>query len=211
MAETALTTITTTTNDVGGVSFLSILRPGEYKVRIHVPEGQVEYKGGETVRVEAGRTQKADFQIAPFRKGRWRRYTTANGLPANTIFDLQFAPDGTLWLATQAGASRFDGLKFTGLSERDGLIDNRVYCIRNGPAGALWFGTEKGVSRYDPVTGGFQNFPSGTNGLSAGRVFDMEFTPEGALWLCDARRVVALQRAIVPNHPRHPAHRPESL
>ena len=84
---------------------------------------------------------------------------------------------------TQAGVSHFDGLKFTTLSDRDGLIDNRVFCICAGREGALWFGTEKGVSLFDPATGRFQNFPSGTNGLSAGSVFDMEATPDGMLWL----------------------------
>src|SRR2546427_7703980 len=49
--------------------------------------------------------------------------------------------------------------------------------------GRLWFGTEEGVSRFDPATGRFQNFPSGTNGLTAGRVFDIEATPDGILWL----------------------------
>jgi signal transduction histidine kinase/CheY-like chemotaxis protein/ligand-binding sensor domain-containing protein len=178
----AATTLTTTTNGTTAYRFLN-LRPGEYKVRIHVPEGQLEFHGGEVLRVEPGQTRNADFQIGPFRKGRWRRYTTANGLPCNQIHDLQFAPDGTLWLATQAGVSHFDGLKFSNLSERDGLIDNRVCCIHAEPGGALWFGTEKGVSRFDPASGHFQNLPSGTNGLSAGRVFDMAATPDGALWL----------------------------
>ena len=104
-------------------------------------------------------------------------------MPSNRIYDLQFAPDGTLWLATAVGVSRFDGLKFTSLTEREGLLDNQVFCIHPGKDGALWFGTEKGASRLDPATGLFQGFPSGTNGLSAGRVFDMATTPDGLLWV----------------------------
>jgi signal transduction histidine kinase/ligand-binding sensor domain-containing protein/DNA-binding response OmpR family regulator len=178
----AATTLSTATNGSLNYRFLN-LRPGEYKVRIHVPEGQVEYHHGEALRVEPGKTLDADFKIAPFRKGRWRHYSTGNGIPSNRTFDLYFALDGTLWLATQAGVSHFDGLKFTTLSERDGLIDNRVFCIHAGREGALWFGTEKGASLFDPATGRFQNFPSGTNGLSAGSVFDMEAAPDGMLWL----------------------------
>ena len=152
-------------------------------MRIHVPEGQLEYHRGEALRVQPGRTLAADFRIAPSRKGRWRRYTTANGLASNRVYDLHFAPDGTLWLATLSGVSRFDGLKFTNLSSRDGLLDNRVFCLHAEPGGALWFGTEKGASRYDPATGQFHNFLSGTNGLSAGGVYDLEATPDGMLWL----------------------------
>ena len=182
LATPGLAATTLTTNSVPGYRFLN-LRPGEYKVRIHHPEGQLEYGEGEVLRVELGQTLTADFQIAPFRKGRWRRYTTANGLPNSEINDLHFAPDGTLWLATQNGVSRFDGLKFSNLSNRDGLIDHRVYSLHAEPGGALWFGTESGASRLEPKTGRFQNFPSGTNGLSAGRVFDLATTPDGMLWL----------------------------
>ncbi|HYV26545.1 MAG TPA: LamG-like jellyroll fold domain-containing protein, partial [Candidatus Eisenbacteria bacterium] len=175
------TTLTTATNAAQSYRFLN-LRPGEYKVRIHVPDAQLVYHQGEVLRVEPGKTMDADFQIAPFRKGRWRRYSTANGLPSNRVMDLHFASDGTLWLATQNGVSHFDGLKFVSVSERNGLIDNRVFCIHAEKGGALWFGTEKGASRFNPASGRFQNFPGGTNGLTAGRVFDIDATPDGILW-----------------------------
>ena len=98
--------------------------------------------------------------------------------------DLQFTSDGALWLATaNNGIARFDGLKFSGLSERDGLLDNRVFCIHAEKGGVLWFGTEKGASRLNPVSGEWKSFPSGTNGLTAGRVFDIEGTPDGVIWL----------------------------
>ena len=178
------TTFTTaaTTNDSQSYHFAR-LRPGDYRVSIHVPDARLEYHEGEVLHVVPGRTVTADFQVAPFRKGRWRRYSTANGLPATRVYDLHFTPDGMLWLATPGGVSRFDGLKFTNWSRRDGLIDNRVFCIHPDRTGRLWFGTEEGACRFDPNTGRFQSFPSGTNGLTAGRVFDIEATPDGSLWL----------------------------
>jgi signal transduction histidine kinase/streptogramin lyase/DNA-binding NarL/FixJ family response regulator len=178
----ATTIIATTTNTSEAYRFLN-LRPGDYKVMLHGPDSQLAYHEGEIMHVAPGKTVTADFQVAPFRKGRWRRYSTANGLPSTRVYDLQFMPDGTLWLATQNGVARFDGLKFTILSKRNGLIDNRVYCIHPEKNGLLWFGTEEGVSRFDPVTGQFENFPSGTNGLTGGRVFDIAATPDGTLWL----------------------------
>ena len=150
---------------------------------IHGPDGQLAWHGGESVHVEPGKTIRADFQVAPFRKGRWRHYSTANGLPGNMVHDLRFTPDGTLWLATQNGVSRFDGHTFRNWSKQDGLMDSRVYCIYPDKSGLLWFGTEEGVSRFDPATGRFQNFASGTNGLAAGRVCDIAATPDGILWL----------------------------
>src|SRR5208282_2775036 len=44
-------------------------------------------------------------------------------------------------------------------------------------------GTEEGASRFDPATGRFENFPSGTNGLAAGRVAGIASTPDGLIWL----------------------------
>ena len=176
------TTLTTSTNASQSYRILN-LPPGEYKLKFDMPEGQLEYHQGEIVRVEPGKTLQADVQIAPFRKGRWRRYSTANGLPSIRVRDLLFTPDGTLWLATFSGVSRFDGLKFTNISKRDGLMDDRVYCICRERTGLLWFGTEEGASRYDPATGRFQNFPSGTNGLTEGRVCDIAATPNGMVWL----------------------------
>ena len=175
-------TAAATTNANQAYRFVN-LRPGYYRVKIHLPDAQVQYHQGEVLHVAPGKTVTADFQVAPFRKGRWRRYSTANGLPSTQVYDLQFAPDGALWLATQNGVSCFDGVKFTNWSKRDGLIDNRVFCIHAEKSGRLWFGTEAGASRLNPATGRFQNFPSGTNGLTAGRVFDLEAAPDGMLWL----------------------------
>jgi hypothetical protein len=172
----------TATNTASAYRFLN-LRPGDYKVMIHGTDFRLAWHGGEIVHVAPGKTVTADFQVAPFRKGRWRRYSTANGLPGSVVHDLQFMPDGSLWVATLNGVSRFDGLKFMNLSKRDGLIDNRVFCIHAEKNGLLWFGTEEGASRFDPATGRFQNFPSGTNGLTQGRVFDIAATPDGILWL----------------------------
>ncbi len=172
----------TTTNSSEAYRFVN-LRPGDYKVMLHGPDAQHAWHGGEIVHVAPGKTFSADFQLAPFRKGRWRHYSTANGLPSTRIYNLQFMPDGTLLLATQNGVSRFDGFTFTTLSKRDGLLDNRVFCIYRAPSGLLWFGTEEGVSRFDPGSRRFENFPSGTNGLTAGRVMDIAATPDGILWL----------------------------
>jgi signal transduction histidine kinase/DNA-binding response OmpR family regulator/ligand-binding sensor domain-containing protein len=178
----ATTLTVTTTNTSEAYRFMN-LRPGDYKVMLNGPDAQLAWHQGEIVHVAPGKTVTADFQVAPFRKGRWRRYSTANGLPGRMVRDLQFTPDGALWLATPNGASRFDGLKFMNLSKRNGLIDNRVYCVLPEKGGLIWFGTEEGASRYDPATGRFENFPSGTNGLTAGRVFDIAATPDGILWL----------------------------
>jgi signal transduction histidine kinase/CheY-like chemotaxis protein/ligand-binding sensor domain-containing protein len=170
---------TTATNTGQSYRFLN-LRPGDYKVRIHLPDEIVEYP--QTLRVLPGETMTADFQVSPFRKGRWRRFSTSHGLPSNVVLDLKPSADGALWIATRAGLSRFDGREFRNYTERDGLIDNRVYCVFPLSDGSIWLGTEKGASRFDPGSGTFENYLSGTNGLTAGIVLDIERTPDGVLW-----------------------------
>ncbi|MGH7973273.1 MAG: two-component regulator propeller domain-containing protein, partial [Limisphaerales bacterium] len=176
------TAITGNTNTSQSYRFVN-LRPGGYKVVLNLPDTLLAYHNGEVLQVRPGQTVSADFQIAPVHKGRWRRYSTAHGLPSTRVYDLCFAPNGILWLATPNGVSRFDGVKFTSLSESEGLLDRRVFCIYAQTNGLLWFGTEKGASRYDPQSGRFENFLSGTNGLTAGRVFDITAAPDGMFWL----------------------------
>ena len=179
----AATTLTTgvTTNTTENYRFVN-LKPGAYKLNLHLRDAQLAYHEGEILNVSPGQKLTANFQVAPFRKGRWRRYSTANGLPSSRIYDLRFASNGALWLATENGISRFDGVRFTNWSKRDGLGDNKVFCIHTAKDGVLWFGTEAGISRFDPAKDAFVNFPSGTNGLAAGRVFDIAVAPDGNLW-----------------------------
>ena len=39
-------------------------------------------------------------------------YTSEDGLPQNSIFFITQTPDGFIWLATNAGIARFDGIEF---------------------------------------------------------------------------------------------------
>ena len=51
-------------------------------------------------------------------------WTTANGLPSNTISASHQTRDGYLWLATDNRRARFDGIRFTsfGKSETAGML-----------------------------------------------------------------------------------------
>jgi signal transduction histidine kinase/ligand-binding sensor domain-containing protein/protocatechuate 3,4-dioxygenase beta subunit len=175
-------TLTTGTNAGSNYRFEN-LRPGKYRIRLHLPDALMDYAGGKAVSVKQGETINADFSTTPFRKGRWQRYSTANGLPSNLITDLHISSDGALWVSTINGVSRFDGVRFTNFSRRDGLLDPRIFCIQPGADGTLWFGSESGASHFDPVSGKVENYPSGTNGLPAGRVFDIETGRDGTVWM----------------------------
>jgi len=54
-------------------------------------------------------------------------WTTANGLPQNTVTGLVQTPDGYLWLSTFDGLARFDGVRFVIFDESNskGIVNNR--------------------------------------------------------------------------------------
>ena len=74
-------------------------------------------------------------------------WTTANGLPQNTVTGVAQTPDGYLWLSTFDGIARFDGVRFTIFDKGNtkGIVNNRFSRLFVDKAGAVWAVTENGV------------------------------------------------------------------
>src|SRR6478672_8767497 len=74
-------------------------------------------------------------------------WTTANGLPQNTVTGVVQTPDGYLWLSTFDGLARFDGVRFTIFDKGNarGILNNRFSGIFVDKAGAIWAMTENDV------------------------------------------------------------------
>ena len=74
------------------------------------------------------------------------RWTTADGLPQNTVNDIVVSPNGELWLATFGGLARFDGQAFhiLDIASDAGLPDNRVLALIPASADTFWFLTHHG-------------------------------------------------------------------
>lgn len=79
----------------------------------------------------------------------WKNYLPSDGLADFWVYGVDFAADGSAWIATWNGVSHFDGTHFTNYNTADGLADRWVYAIAVDKDGAVWFGTEGGVSRLD--------------------------------------------------------------
>lgn len=71
------------------------------------------------------------------------------GLP-QPIEDVVQTNDGYLWLATQAGVARFDGMRFTLYRAADypGLPCNAIQALLDDGNGSLWVGTDRGLARF---------------------------------------------------------------
>jgi signal transduction histidine kinase/ligand-binding sensor domain-containing protein len=73
-----------------------------------------------------------------------------NGLPQNTVQALAQTKDGFVWLGTEAGLVRFDGVEFQTYdrSSNPALPGSDIRCLLAGADGALWIGTNAGLARW---------------------------------------------------------------
>lgn len=76
-------------------------------------------------------------------------WTTDNGLPHNAIRDVVQTRDGYLWLATNDGLVRFDGVRFTTFNRENspGMTGNRITALFKDKSGDLWMGSDASVMR----------------------------------------------------------------
>jgi PAS domain S-box-containing protein len=69
-----------------------------------------------------------------------RSWGTQEGLPQNTVLSMMQAEDGYLWLATQEGLARFDGVTFTQFNSRNTpcLANHWIVHMAPMPDGSAW-------------------------------------------------------------------------
>jgi serine/threonine protein kinase len=84
--------------------------------------------------------------------GSYTKLGSADGLASSRINDLLVDDAGVLWIATDAGISRYDGETFITYDEADGLDANWIQALFLDEAGGLWAGShggERGLNYYD--------------------------------------------------------------
>jgi len=77
-------------------------------------------------------------------------YGQLEGLLSNSINQVIQTNDENIWVATNAGVTKFDGKFFTHYTEKEGLPQNIITSIIEDIEGNLWFGTvNAGISKFD--------------------------------------------------------------
>src|ERR1044072_1871868 len=76
-------------------------------------------------------------------------WLTENGLPQNTVHSIAQTKDGYLWIGTEAGLARFDGVTFTIFDKQNTpqIKSNYIRTLLADRQGALWIGTAEGLVR----------------------------------------------------------------
>jgi serine/threonine protein kinase/ligand-binding sensor domain-containing protein len=110
----------------------------------------------------------------------WQRFTTADGLPSNSINSLALDADGNLWVITdQRGGIGAIGDEFTPIPKLADILGTVLYPAPDGilwlgttDNGGLWYFDGQDLSRYTE-----------DDGLPAGSIEGIVQDDEGILWL----------------------------
>ncbi len=108
---------------------------------------------------------------------------TSSGLPSNSILAIAQTPDGYLWLGTEEGLARFDGVRFVifDTNNTPALESNHVSALLVDAQNNLWIGTQGGgltVFR----NGQFTTYTT-RNGLSNDTILALYGDGKGSLWI----------------------------
>jgi ligand-binding sensor domain-containing protein/signal transduction histidine kinase len=112
-------------------------------------------------------------------------WLTENGLPQNTVHAIAQTRDGYIWIGTEEGLARFDGVRFTVFDKQNTpeLKSNYIRTLLADRQGALWIGTAQGLVRMQ--NGRFTVFTS-DDGLPSETIQAVHEDREGNLWVATA-------------------------
>jgi len=90
-----------------------------------------------------------------------QRWDTSGGLPHNTVRAIAQTPGGYLWIGTENGLARFDGVRFEIFArENTPILQNpNVEFLQTDSDGTLWVGTGNQIYTWDGRRLTAQNWP----------------------------------------------------
>jgi ligand-binding sensor domain-containing protein len=131
-----------------------------------------------------------DNGLVRLSKGRFFRYTTADGLSDNTIWQVSEDTDGNLWIGTAKGLVRFHDGHFQAYGRNKGFPSGNIDNVYGARDGSIWIVNGSGVSRFNG-----EKFILQTNKFWANishRVV-MNQDRDGRLWIGTAHSVARYQ------------------
>ncbi len=82
----------------------------------------------------------------------YTNYTVSDGLPSNECYDVIQDKSGYVWVATDNGVAKFDGIEFKSYGQLDGLRDDVIFTMREDSNGHIWMAGFSGeIYIYDPI------------------------------------------------------------
>ena len=89
------------------------------------------------------------------------------GLPQSSVYTMLQSKDGSIWVGTMNGVSKYSGLNFENFTKKNGLAENRVTASCQDKDGNIWFGHwSGGITKYDSRLRKFSEIIPGSIKLS---------------------------------------------
>ena len=115
----------------------------------------------------------------------YQSWQTDTGLPQNTVHAIVQGPRGFLWIATEGGLVRFDGVEFRAYTRANtpGLPSDLIDDLMEDRAGVLWISTSGGLARMDVAR---TETPEPVKGIPATQVWRTFEDTHGRVWALTA-------------------------
>jgi signal transduction histidine kinase/ligand-binding sensor domain-containing protein/DNA-binding response OmpR family regulator len=115
-------------------------------------------------------------------------YTTENGLSSSLVNDIYQDSFGFIWVTTEYGLNRFDGLKFMkyrhSSQDPNSVADNYVHVVYEDREKHLWIGCLTGLAQYHHDTDTFERIPLLRNGKRvSANVTQIKESRDGKIWI----------------------------
>jgi len=171
------------------------LPTGGYDVSVELGHGENTTR---RVEVRTGALARADLMVEPtdgervvrgpgttvpadgIRERTWSSFGATDGLGNGSVTALSQDDEGYLWIGTQGGLVRYDGVAFTNYTTRDGLVNDEINALLRDREGDLWIGTQGGLIRFDGES--FVNYTT-RDGLVDVQVYDLLLDHRGQIWV----------------------------
>ncbi|MCB9234600.1 MAG: histidine kinase [Bacteroidia bacterium] len=121
---------------------------------------------------------------------RFSGITPEDGLAGSHVCGITMDERGFLWIGTNFGVQRYDGLEFRTWSQVPGdttsISGNLVYTLLGDQRGKIWVGTSSGLNLFDSRTEKFKQFhhiPTDSTSLGDDRVEYVCKTSSGTIWV----------------------------
>jgi len=126
--------------------------------------------------------EKTEYDlIDPDEAGVWTLFNTSDGLPGNTVSDIQLDRRGNLWLTFpgQGCAKYVDGVWTSYVNTNSPLLNNIVSCLAESADGSIIFGTSEGLSILS-TTNTWDSYLDPVNTMT---VTSMKVASDGSVWV----------------------------
>lgn len=126
--------------------------------------------------------------VFKYEDGTWTRfvYNTSNGLAGFRVKGIAVDTNGVLWVATEQGVSRYDGVSWSKYTDADGLPSKDITAVAVDSQNRAWVGTAYGIACID---GDNVTSYDVYDGLVDNEVTCIETSPSGEVWVGSPRGI----------------------